>query len=355
MKSKNDNVIDKKKLKEKKLIEKFIRKKEKSKNQYITKKVLVDKFKNSQSFTNANAVTDDGILNLRTGEVARVYSVDAIDLSLTSNNQKNIFFTQLKYLYQIKGLNIRIYKLDDKIDLNVNKDYYKELIEKFAEDESKVKFLEERYSRLEKLENENLTITSRYYFVIVCDNDKVLEHMSEELEMQCYNMTPRLNIQPIINKLEVYQFLVNLYLSNANIEQLMWSDLVELITPFFIQENMGYMNVDSEEVQIVTIKKIPPFIDELFYEELFNVPDARCCIHIQDTIPTDELVRRLDSNYEFLISERTSTRKLSDATQMDTEKENFQALMTQIKNGDEKIKEVDFIIVIKGDRKEREE
>ena len=40
---------------------------------------------------------------------------------------------------------------------------------------------------------------------------------------------------------------------------------------------------------------------------------------------------------------------------MDTERENFQALMTQIKNGDEKIKEVDFIIIINGNKKQREE
>ena len=355
MKQKSKEQVDKKALKEKKLLLKFQKRKSKKDKLYLTKKVLVNKFKNSQSFTNANDVTDEGMINLRTGEVARVYSVDAIDLSLTSNTQKNNFFAQLKYLYQIKGLNLRMYKLDDKIDLNVNKDYYKELMDKFSDDEIKMNFLEERYSRLERLEKENLTTTSRYYFVIICDNDKILEHMTEEIEIQCYNMTPRLNIQKITNKLEIYQFLVNLYLSTANIEQLMWSDLVELITPFYVQENMGYMDIDSDEVQIVTIKKIPPFIDELFFEELFNVPDARCCIHIQDTIPTDELVRRLDSNYEFLLSERTSTRKLSDATQMDAEKENFQALMTQIKNGDEKIKEVDFIIVIKGTKNERDE
>lgn len=67
---------------------------------------------------------------------------------------------------------------------------------------------------------------------------------------------------------------------------------------------------------------------------------------------SEELVRRLDSNYEFLMSERSITRKLSDATQMDTERENFQALMTQIKNCDEKIKEVDFIIIINCDKKQ---
>ena len=40
---------------------------------------------------------------------------------------------------------------------------------------------------------------------------------------------------------------------------------------------------------------------------------------------------------------------------MDTEKENFKALMQQIKTGDEKIKEVDFIIIINGTKKERDE
>ena len=57
----------------------------------------------------------------------------------------------------------------------------------------------------------------------------------------------------------------------------------------------------------------------------------------------------------MLASERLTTRKLSDATQMDTEKENFRELMSEIKNGDEKIKEVDFIIVLTGTKKEREQ
>ena len=346
---------EKKKKKEHKVIEKFVKKKDNSKQKYITKGVLKRKFKNAQSFTNAELVNDNGIIKLRDNSYARVFSVDAIDLSLTSNNQKQNFFNQLKFLYQLKGLNLRIYKLDDKIDLNANKDYYNKLMEEFANDEEKLTFLKERYDRLEILEEQNLTTTSRYYFVLISENDKALEHTSEELEMHCYNMTPRLHIQMITNKLEIYQFLINLYLSNANIEQLMWSDLVELISPFFINETVGYIKSDDTEIQVVTIKRLPPFIDELFFEELFNVPDTRCCIHIKDTIPTEELVRRLDSNYEFLVSERSTTRKLSDATQMDTERENFQALMTQIKNGDEKIKEVDFIIVISGNRKQREE
>lgn len=346
---------EKNKIKEHKILEKFLKRKEKVKNKYLTRSVLIKKYRNAQTFTNSEFVNDNGIIKLRDNSYARVYSVDAIDLSLTSNIQKQNFFHQLKYLYQLKGLNLRIYKLDDKIDLNANKDHYNKLMEEYSTDEQRVEFLKERYYKLEELEHENLTTTSRYYFVIVNDNEKALEHIVEEVEMQCYNMTPRLNIKMITNKLEIYQFLVNLYLSTASIDQLMWSNLVELITPFFIQENMGYIKADEDEIQIITIKKLPPFIDELFFEELFNVPDTRSCIHIKDTIPTDELVKRLDSNYEFLMTERNTTRKLSDATQMDAEKENFQALMTQIKNGDEKIKEVDFIIVINGNKKQREE
>ena len=349
----NEKLTIKAKQKEEKLLKKTASKNLKRK--YITKSILKQKIKNAQSFLNTESVRDDGIICLKSHEYARVISVEAIDLSLTSNNQKKNFFSQLKYLFQLKNLDLRIYKLDDKIDLNSNKDYYKKLINQFKNDVDKLIFLEERYSRFEKLESENLTTTSRYYFVIVSDNEKMLEHQLEEINMQCYNMTPRLNVQPIINKLEIYQFLVNLYISNANLDQLMYCDLTELIAPISIIENPSYIKMDDNEVQLITIKNLPPFIDELFLEDLFNTPNTRCCIHIKDTISTETIVKRLDSNYEMLTAERMTTRKLSDATQMDTEKENFKELMNEIKNGDEKIKEVDFIMAITGTKKEREE
>ena len=61
------------------------------------------------------------------------------------------------------------------------------------------------------------------------------------------------------------------------------------------------------------------------------------------------------SQYQFLLSDRNTTKKLSDATELDTQKENFQLLMNDIKNGDEKIKEVSLILIIEGTKKERED
>ena len=39
---------------------------------------------------------------------------------MASNEQKATFYSQLKYLYQIKDLDLRIYKLDEQINLNAN-------------------------------------------------------------------------------------------------------------------------------------------------------------------------------------------------------------------------------------------
>ena len=205
---------EKKKKKEINIIKKFILKKLKRKKQvYVSKRVLKKKFKNAETYTNTDFVSDKGIINLKDGTVARVFSVDAIDLSLTSNIQKNNFFNQLKYLYQVKGLNLRMYKLDDKIDLNANKDYYNNLIDEYSDDEDKIKFLTERKEKFETLEAQNLTTTSRYYFVLVCDNEKILENMVEQLEMHCTTITPRININMITNN-NKYEEIINLFESN---------------------------------------------------------------------------------------------------------------------------------------------
>ena len=127
------NKEDKKKIKERNVIEKFIRRKDNNKSKYITKHTLKEKVKNSEYFVNSKSVDKNGTLKLRDGSYAKIYSVNAIDLSLTSNIQKQNFFQQLKFLYQLKDLNMRIYKLDDRINLNANKDYYSKLIEEYKE------------------------------------------------------------------------------------------------------------------------------------------------------------------------------------------------------------------------------
>ena len=57
------------------------------------------RIKNSQVFTNIKDIDDDGLINLKSGEVASLIEVKAIDLSLTSKGEKLNFFQVLKSFY----------------------------------------------------------------------------------------------------------------------------------------------------------------------------------------------------------------------------------------------------------------
>ena len=330
-----------------------IRKKVNSK--YIIKKRMKQRIKNSQVITNVKSVDDDGLIRLKTGEVCSLIEVKAVDLSLASRQEKNNFFFDLKSLYQIKGLNLKCYKIDEKINLNNNKIKLEELIEKFKDDKEKKELLKESKDLIEYLETNDFTVSSIYYWVVISKNVEELEKQLEEIEIVTSNMTPRLNITIIQNRLEIYKFLCNIYLSSNSLDQLMWSNLPELVSPMYISERPSSLKFDECEFQLLTIKNIPPFIDELFLESIYNIPNVRVCLSIKDSISQEELIRWVNSQYQFLLSDRNTTRKLSDATELDKQQENFQALMQEVKNGDEKIKEVSLVMLVIGDKKSRED
>ena len=120
--------------KEEKILKKV---KKKKKTNYRTARMMKRRIKNSITLSNIKSVDEDGIINLKSGEVCSLIEVNAIDLSLASKQEKNNFFATLKSLYQIKGLNLKCYKIDDKINLNNNKEHLEALIEHFKDDKSK--------------------------------------------------------------------------------------------------------------------------------------------------------------------------------------------------------------------------
>ena len=334
----------------------------KLKSDYLKTKIMKRRFKNSKVFTNIKSVGDDGLLELKNGGYASLIELKAVDLSLSSNQEKTNFFYYLKSLYQIKNLNLKCIKVDERINLNNNKLYLKtkingieEIIDKNKHDLQRLLLLKENFNLIEDLESNNYTVSSIYYLVVIAKDTNELERQLDEIEDLFANIQPKLNIEIITNRLEIYKFLSNLYLSDNSLDILMWADLVDLLVPVKIAERTNMLKLDNKEIQLVTIKNIPPFVEELFFEEVFNYPNVRCCLNIKDAIDQEELIRWINSQYQFLLSDRNTTRKLSDATELDAQKENFQMLMNDIKNGDEKIKEVSLILLVEGSKKERDE
>ena len=194
------------------------------------------RIKNSQIFSNVKSVADDGLINLKTGEVASLIEVKAIDLSLTSKSEKQNFFYDLKSLYQVKGLNLKCYKLDQKINLNNNKINLDELIDYYKEDTQKHKLLDESKRLIEELEENHYTISSVYYLIVIAKDLNILEKQLDEIEDIIANIQPRINMEVIDNRLEIYKFLTNLYMNPKALDDLIWSDLPSLLSPLNIKE-----------------------------------------------------------------------------------------------------------------------
>ena len=343
------------KTKDEKNLNKIKKLDKKNNRKYSSRSSMKKRIKNSKVITNVKEIGEDGLIYLKSGEVATLIEVKAIDLSLTSNQEKNLFFSMLKALYQIPNLNMKCYKLDEKLNLNANKVNLDKKIEHFIEDENKKVLLEESRRLIDDLEEKNFTVSSKYFWVLIAKDTAVLNKQLDEIDDITLNIVPRIYIESITNKLEIYKFLSNLYLTSNSLDELVWSDLPSLVSPMNVCERSDRLKFDDKEFQMVTIKNVPPFVSELFFEDIFNYPDVRASIGIKECITQEELIRWVNSQYQFLLTDRNTTKKLSDATELDTQKENFQALMQDIKNGDEKIKEVSLVLVIEGNKKHREE
>ena len=342
------------KTKDEKNLKKIQKKDSKTKRKYSTAFQMKKRVKNSRSFTNVKEIDDEGLIHLKTGEVATLIEVKAIDLSLTGDHEKNIFYSMLKALYQIPNLSMKCYKLNEKLNLNANKINLDNRIDKFKDDDSKKLLLEESRNLIDELEEKKFTISSVYYWVIIAKDTAMLNKQLDELEDITFNLVPRLYIESVTNKLLIYKFLSNLYLTSNTLDELIWSDLPSLVSPLNISERTDRLIFDGNDVQLVTVKDIHPYVNALFFEKLFNYPDVRVAMSIKDCLTQDELVRFVNSQYQFLLADRNTTRKLSDVTDLDTKKETFQALMQDIRNGNEFIKEVSLVLIIEGDKKYRE-
>ena len=331
---------------------------EKYNSKYINKNTLKRKIKNSQIFTNIKCIRNDGIIELKTNDYACVLELEPIDLSLSNQNEQNRFFNDFKEIYKIKDLKMKCYKIDKKLNLNLNKENYINLMNKLSDDKNRLEILNNNYNLLVDFDENDETLSSSYYFVLISNNIETLNRQLNELEAIANNIIPKVFFELLRNRMEIYSFLNNLYLSNSNLEQLLWLDLPELLCPTYLQEKTSSIKINDEEIQMVVIKNLPKkgnFEQAMFFNQIFNIPKVRGCININESVDIQTLINRLDRNYGSLLSDRITAKKLSDATELDNEKVNYQILMNDIKNGDEKIKEVSIILVLSGTKKEKEE
>ncbi|MEG0980025.1 MAG: hypothetical protein RSE39_08350 [Oscillospiraceae bacterium] len=144
--------------KEDKMLLKLKKKESKKEKIYKIKNKMKKRIKNSQGIINVKQVNKDGLIELKTGEYASIIEIQAIDLSLTSIQEKQCFYNALKNLYQINDLYLKCFKLDKKINLNANKEYLDNKINEYKNDEVKVDLLENTKGLILDMEEKELQL-----------------------------------------------------------------------------------------------------------------------------------------------------------------------------------------------------
>ena len=328
--------------------------KEKKSNVYLSSKRLKRKLQNSQSITNIKNINDDGIIELKTNQLAIFYKVNPIDLSLTNSNEQNLFFSTLAKLFRL-SFPIKAYKFDEKINLNINKENYLHLIEKNKDNQARKDLLINNHNFIEQIENENMTSASSYYFSIIAKNKESLEKNKEEFELACSEIVPKLEIEQIKNKKNLVKIFANMYFANCNLDQIIYYDFIDLVAPIKISEQMSFLKFDDEEIQLLSIKNYPLFIEHGFLDRIINLPNVKASITINESIEQYKLINILNSSFKAVLADYNSSKNLSDVTEMQSLMNNYKMLIEQISSNDEKIKDVTVILAISGNKKTRDD
>jgi len=334
---------------------KLIRKlKSKKKQNYIKKNKLKKKIGNSQIFTNIKNIDDNGLITLKTGQLAIFYRLQPIDLSLTNKSEQELFYHTLARVYRLP-ITIKAYKFDEKINLNANKENYQKLIEKYRNNKSRYDILSNNKEFIDVIEQENITSASSYYFSLIAKNKEELEKYKEEFERLCLSTVPKLEITNITNKKHLLKIFCNMYFSNVNLDQLIYYDLFDLIVPMNLRETPSQLKFDDIVVQMVTIKNYPLFLEGGFLDRIVNIPNINVSMTINESIDSSKILNILNANFKSVLADYNTSKNLSDVTEMQSLMNNYKLLIEQISANDEKIKEVSIVMAVTGSKKQREE
>lgn len=328
--------------------------KKRQNNNYLNKTGLKRKMANSEVFTNIKEINDECLITLKSNQYAVFYKVNGIDLTLTNDREQSLFFNMLSQLYRL-NFTIKAYKFDEKINLNVNKEYYDQLIENNDNNKAKLAILNSNKNFIDVIEDYNMTYASSYYFAIIGESKEALEKHMVDFERHCDSIVPKLIIEKIINKKWLVKILTKMYFSSANLDQIIYYDFIDLISPMHLIEKPSFLKVDDEEIQLLTIKNYPLFLEGDFLDRIVNLNNVNVSITINETIEQSKLLSILNSSFKAVLADFNSSKNLSDVTEMSSLMSNYKNLIEQISAKDEKIKEVTIIFAIRGNKEERSE
>lgn len=310
------------------------------------------KIGNSKVFSNIRNITDNGIIELKVGGYAQLFSVQAIDISLSTSSEQDSFYMQLRNLYLIKGLYLKQYKLEKPINFNeIEENLNYNILEK-SNDENRLRLLEDQQNLLKILKSNNTEKHSVYYWVVISESLEKLQDISKNVIETCMSLNNPIYINKITNYLEVIQFIQDLYFQDNDLSQLLYNDFLDTCIPRYVEEKPKYLKIDDYYVQMLSITRFSNTVYKNFMDNLYNTPNVKSCISIYENFDTSKFINIIDYNYKSLKFDLNNSKKLSDITTLDDQDRSMQMLMYDLKNGDEQLKNFTLTLAIYAKTKE---
>lgn len=190
---------------------------------------------------------------------------------------------------------------------------------------------------------------------MISKNKENLEKNKEDFERLCLSVIPKLEIEQVDNKKNLTKIITNMYYSDVSLDQLMYYDFFDLIVPLHLMEQPSLLKLEDKEIQMLSIKNYPLFIESGFLDRIVNIPNVKVAITIKETIEKSKLLSVLNSSFKSVLADYNSSKNLSDVTEMKSLLDNYRLLIEQIASNDEKIKEVSIVLAIEGNKEQRDE
>lgn len=286
------------------------------------------------------------MIHLKTNEYAYLYSVQAVDLSLSSSKDQEQFYEQLRRLYLLEGVKLKQYKMDRDLNFNDISEAlsYRQLEQSNNENRSKI--LQNEKEILESFISNEEAKSAMYFWVVIADTIEKLKENNNDIVRICSSLSNPIYLRNITNYLEIKLFLQELYFQNNGLDNVLYNDLEDSIIPRTIKECSDYIAIDDYFVQLLSIRSLSPRVRKDFINGIYNMPGVRASLSIYDNFDTKKFEATLDFNYKSILSDQYSSKKLSDQTTLAEQNETMQRLMYDLKNDQEKIKTFTLIIAI---------
>ena len=297
-------------------------------------------------------IKENGLLEYNNGYYGRVIKVGQKNFGIEDIVQQNIDINYLANAFKfLDGTQMAdIVKIDRPVNLDsFSGEVFERLSavkEGFDSDEIKkikTNLLQDRFDRIDKLNNIRKQYISDYYVVVYGRNEI-------DLENNTVNIASEINKcgieTKILGRRETAIFLKYSFSRNFDereVKNIKDEDLLDWVKPKEVEFKSNRYTIDGTEAAVLSIADYPLRVKNAWGADLFNIPNTKVVMHIK---PVDKYkaIKRIDKVIGEMETKQILSEKASEANSAETHRETMHALLDSLQTENESLLDVTLTV-----------